>query len=362
MKTRSLFKFVFILFCPFLLQAATDETIKQTKEKTIKREFKVSANNTLKIDNSYGNLNIVTWSENRIEIEVRITVNGKDAAEVQQKLDAITVQFYTTPNLVSAETIFNKNYSDSWWNKFFNTSSTNMEIDYFVKMPITNQVDLENDYGNINLDKLEGRAKISCDYGKIITKGLMADNNSLNFDYSDNCYFEYIKSGEINADYSGFKVSKANKLTINADYTDAEIQVVEDVIFESDYGSIKVEKANNINGNGDYLTMNFGEIYKNISIEADYGTLSIGKMMDVAGNIRIDSDYTGIDIGVSSQFHFQFNIILEYASVDFPEGFEISTKINDSGEKRYEGYYGNASANNTVNIESDYGSVEFHLN
>ena len=64
-----------------------------------------------------------------------------------------------------------------------------MEINYVIKLPITNSVDLSNDYGGINLEKLEGRATISCDYGKITTKELMAENNVLSFDYTSDSYF-----------------------------------------------------------------------------------------------------------------------------------------------------------------------------
>ncbi len=362
MKTQPLFKFLLIFICPFFLQTAMANEIKQTKEKTIKKEFKVNSDAMLKIDNSYGNLNIVTWSENRIVIEVHITTSGRDGDDVQRKLDAITVNFNASSNMVSAETIFDRNNSNSWWRNLFQNNSTSMQIDYLVKMPITNRVDLDNDYGNINLDKLEGRAKISCDYGKIITKCLMADNNSLSFDYSDNCYFEYIKSGEINADYSGFTVAKANKLTISADYTDVEIEIVEDISFECDYGSMKIGKANNITGNGDYLTMKFGEVYKNVTIDADYGAISIEKLMETASKVRINSDYTGIDIGFSPQYHFQFNIDLEYASLDAPGGFNFSKKIIDSSDKYYEGFYGKSNSANSINIESDYGSVKFYVN
>ena len=150
-----------------------------------------------------------------------------------------------------------------------------MEINYTVKLPITNSVNLNNDYGSINLDKLEGKATINCDYGKITTKELMAENNMISFDYTSNSYFEYINSGKINADYSGFTVGKTKKLDINADYTKSIIEVAEDVTFNCDYGSINVNKANNITGKGDYLTMRLGDVYKNVIIEADYGSLKI---------------------------------------------------------------------------------------
>ncbi len=55
--------------------------------------FTVNSDATLKINNSYGNLDIVTWNENRIEIQVSITTNGNDEEKVQKKLDEITVDF-----------------------------------------------------------------------------------------------------------------------------------------------------------------------------------------------------------------------------------------------------------------------------
>ncbi|WP_417881811.1 hypothetical protein [Xanthomarina gelatinilytica] len=333
---------------------------KHTKEKIIKKSFNVSANATLKIDNSYGNLDIVTWNENRIEIVVTITTKGNDEEKVQRKLDDITVDFNATNSLVSAKTIFNKTRSNSWWN-WNSNNNVNMSINYVVKMPITNAVDLSNDYGNINLGKLEGRAIINCDYGKITTKELMASNNKINFDYTSNCYFEYINSAEINADYSGFTIAKAKNIHLNADYTSSILETVENINYECDYGSIKINRANNIVGNGDYLTVVIGDVYKNVTLEADYGSIKIDNMTEQAGNVNIESDYTGIKIGHAANYHFNFDIDLEYASLN-DTGFEFNKKHEESGGNYYTGYYGSPNSGNMVKIESDYGSVSFYKN
>ena len=363
MKTIQLFKIVTLfLLVPFIGSATTDNNGKEkhTKEKTIKKSFNVSANATLEIDNSYGNLDIVTWNENRIEIVVTITTKGNDEEKVQRKLDDISVEFSGSNNLVSAKTIFNKS-KNSWWN-WSGNSNVNMSINYVVKMPITNAVDLSNDYGNINLGKLEGRANISCDYGKITTKELMADNNRISFDYTSNCYFEYIKSGEINADYSGFTIAKAKNIHVNADYTSSIIETVEDINYVCDYGSIKINKANNIIGNGDYLTVVIGDVYKNVTLEADYGSIKIANMTENAGNVNIESDYTGIKIGHATNYNFNFDIDLEYASLNDSGDFQFNKKREESGDKYYEGYYGSSSSGNLIKIESDYGSVSFFKN
>ncbi|WP_299336167.1 hypothetical protein [uncultured Psychroserpens sp.] len=361
MKIQLLYKllFAFILIPTMTFANVNDNwNGKHTKEKTIKKQFDVSANATLKVNNSYGNINITTYEGSTITFEIKIKTNGNDLEKVQKKLDDINVEFNNSGSVVSAKTLFNKNKSRSWWN-WGKNNNVNMEINYIIKMPITNNVDLNNDYGSIDLDKLEGRANINCDYGKITTKELMADNNSLTFDYTNNSYFEYIKSGRINADYSGYTVGKAKSLDINADYTKSEIEIAENINYNCDYGSMKINNVNNVDGNGDYLTLRLGTIYKNVSIKADYGSIKIEKMAANAGNIEIESDYNGITIGYDPAYNFNFDIDLEYASLRNADDFNFTNKRIKSSDKYYQGYYGNSNSGNMIRIKSEYGSVSF---
>ena len=347
-----------LLLMPFVALSNTEiEIAKSTKERTIKKSFDVSSNATLKVKNSFGNLNIITWDENRIEFDITIKVTGNNAEKVQDRLDKIDVEFSGTRDLVSAITMIGKNEKNWWnWGKKMNLQ---LEINYVVKMPITNNVDLSNDYGSINLDKIEGVAKISCDYGKVTTKELMGDNNIINFDYSNNCYFEYIKSGKITADYSGFTVAKTKTLDLNADYTKSIIEVSENVEYNCDYGSLKIDNINNLEGNGDYLTLRLGNVFKNASINADYGSIKIARMASNANNINIDAEFSGISIGYDAGYNFDFDIDLEYASLRESEDFNFINKEVESTEKQYNGYYGNQNSGNLVKIKSEYGSVSF---
>jgi hypothetical protein len=332
---------------------------KHTKEKKVHKEFTVNANATIEIKNSYGNIDVVTWDENRVVIDVTITTNGNNEEKVVKKLDGIDVEFSGSSNHVYAKTKFEKNNS-SWWS--WGKSNVSMKINYVIKMPASNNVDLNNNYGSINLDKLEGRAIIDCDYGKITTKELMADNNDINFDYTNNSYFEYIKSGTINADYSSYTVGKTNNLEIDADYTKSKIEIAEDVEYNCDYGALTIDKANNISGDGDYLTLRIGDVYKDVSIKADYGSCKIDNMTSNASDINIESDYMKITIGYSAGYNFDFNINLRYGSLRGDDDLEFNKQIIKSSSKQYAGYNGTKGSGNNINITSDYGSVTFNKN
>lgn len=361
MKTL-LFKYstFLLLVLPALLFANEDNMGgKHTKEKTIKKEFDVNSDALLKVSNSYGNLNITSWNENRVMIEVHIKTNGNNLEKVQRKLDEITVDFENSRSMVSARTNFNKDRNGWGWNR---NNNVNMQINYTIKLPIKNSVSLNNDYGNIMLDRIDGHAKINCDYGRLEIGELHGRNNQLNFDYTSNSSIGYINSGEIKADYSGFKIEKAGNLTIKADYTNSTVEYMENLEYSCDYGKIEIGEANNIQGNGDYITVKLGTVHGNLDVEADYGSIRIEEMAEDAGNLRIDSDYTGVKIGYDPQYHFDFEIRTSYAGVSGKDDFEINVSTEKSSNKYYKGYHGKPNSGNTVSINSEYGGVSFSKN
>ena len=111
MKQQIQYKiFLYLLLVPFISAGSTGiNTTKISKEKTVKKSFNVSSNATLKVDNSFGNVNIITWDENRIEFNVSIKVSGNNGNKVQERLEGIDIEFSSSSNLVSAITKIEKN-------------------------------------------------------------------------------------------------------------------------------------------------------------------------------------------------------------------------------------------------------------
>jgi len=278
-----LFKYVTVLFLtvPLMLSAGHGKLKgKYTKEKTIKKEFDVNSDALLKVRNSYGNLNLTSWEGNKVMIEVHIKTNGNNEDKVQKKLNEIT--------------------------------------------PIKNSVHLNNDYGNIILDRIDGHAKINCDYGRLEIGELRGRNNQLNFDYTSKSTIDFINSGTINADYSGFTIGKAGDLIIKADYTNSTVEKMGNLDYNTDYGKLEIGEADNVQGTGDYI---------------------------------------GVKLGTyDSQYHFNFEIKTSYGSVSGKDDFQMNISEVKNTSKYYRGHYGSANSGNSVNISSDYGGVTFTKN
>ena len=334
---------------------------KYTKEKTIKKEYDVDANALLKVKNSYGNITLNSWDQNRVEIEVHIKTNGNNEEKVQRRLDEIDVEFDASSSMVSAKTLFNKQGSNWGW-KWGRKNNVNVQVNYTIKLPVKNSVNLSNDYGSIKLDRIDGHAKISCDYGRLDIGELRGRNNQLNFDYTSKSSIEYMNSGEITADYSGFVIEKAGNVILRADYTNSTINQMANLDYSTDYGNLEVGEVENVQGNGDYIKVKLGTVHGNVDINADYGSIHIDRMSEDAGNINIRTDYTGIKIGYDPNYTFDFEITAEYAGVSGKDDFEVNISKERSNERYYKGYHKAENSGNMVSITSDYGSISFFRN
>ncbi len=359
MKKYNILLIFLLTVVPSIVVAGTKNPKgKYTKEKKITKEYTVNSNATLEIHNSYGEVNMVTWNENKIVIEVHVKTNSNDEDQAQDKLDDIDVRFEGSSSYVSARTNFS-NSSRSWWNSW-RSSNVNMEVNYTIKLPITNAIDISNDYGGITLNKLEGNAKINCDYGRLSIGDLLGEDNYLNFDYTKNSSINYIKSGTINTNYSSFRLDNGENIDLNADYTKSEFGKIKELNYTCDYGSIITEETGNIRGRGDYLSARIGRVQRDLNIVANYGSIKIDEISQNAKNIRIQSDYTGIKIGYHNDYHFKFDIKLEYAGLSGKQDLTIVKEHKKSSDRSYEGYYGDQYSLNTVSINSEYGGVTLY--
>ncbi|GGD93237.1 hypothetical protein [Planktosalinus lacus] len=361
---KPLYKVIILLFLLPAVVIANDSNLngKHTKEKKIKKQFEVSEKALLKINNRYGNVDITTWNQNSISIEVTIITNGNNEEEVQKRLDEITVEFNASKSQVSAETLIAKKKSNwSFWGS--NTGKVNMKINYLVKMPISNSLDIKNDYGAISLNEIDGNVNISCNYGTFILGDLNGSENFLQFDYTTKASINYINQATINADYSEYEIKKANNISYNGDYTRVLIEEVKEKIdFGTSYGKVQINAANSVKGESRYVTSTFGKISNSLELDSKYGRISVDELKKGFKNVFINAKYTSIEIGYNADANFDLETNLSYANLSGQNNFEFTVQNIQNTKKDFKGYYGSSNSGNSIQIISGYGGVTLKKN
>lgn len=345
--------FIFLLLIPFF-GYSSESDFNYSKQKNINKAYYVNSNATLAIENSYGNISVTTWNQDKIELDISIKVSGDNENWVNQRINDIDIDIIALKGMVTAKTVFGNSSSK---NQGRNNS---FEINFTLKIPKNGSVKLNNKYGNISTSDIFADADIKCKYGKI-NLGNLVGNTAIQMDYCSNSSITSLKNGVINAKYSNLKINEVGKLDLISDYTDIEINNSEAIKYNSKYGKIRLKNVKKLDASGNYLTIRIGEVFDNLKLNTKYSSLTIETLNAKANNITINSGYTGISIGYDNNFAFDFNIILKYANFNFSNDLEILSKEEVSNSKKYSGFYKNKGIN-SLNIISDYGNVSLKNN
>ena len=338
----------------FLLTQYWIITAQQVEKKTYHKELEVLPNALIEIENQFGDLKMTSWDENRVVIDILITVEGNNNKRLAEKLEDISVYFELEPDHIVAKT----RIEEEWVFTLFGRSRLKYRIDYTVKLPRSSRVDLDNDYGTIILNTLDGAAKISCDYGKIVVGTLNSESNFLAFDYTKNSSFEFILGGEIKADFSEFEVQEAGQVDLEADYTTSEFNTIQRLNYKNDFGKLLIDKINTLEGKGDYLTLKIGTLFQEASLNNEFGLIRIDQVMPSTKSLLIDSEYCSIQLGIAPEWEFQHEIDLDFAGLKSTLALEHSIQKSESTEKYYKGFHRNNQSLNQLKITSEFGSVK----
>jgi len=348
-----------ILLIPLWMQAKMPEG-KYKKIKTVHKSYQVEAQESILIDNSYGNIQISTWDKNTVDILASISADGNDQNNVNNRLRSIQVDIKKNNRAIEAITqIGNMHSSWNFWSKIFGSdNNVNFKINYEVHIPAGINVQINNNYGNVFVDRLEGKLELNLDYGKFEIGELLHDNNRITTDYLSSSTIDFIKSGIFHSDYSKIHIQTAYELELKCDYSRIEIDRVRRLKFENDGGSIHVDDVKEVNGSGDYQNRYFANV-SYLNFKGDYGSLKIENLLPGFESIKLQCDYTNIRIENLRQAAYRLNIRQEYGCFK-QNGLNIYKEINNNGDKIIEGYYRNRNAGSFIKITEDYGCIKIY--
>lgn len=334
----------------FGLSFAFAEKPEVIESKVIKRSFDVSSTADLKISNRYGNVNLTTWDQNKIDFHIEIQVDGRDAQKVKDRLNSISINFSSSANFVAAETMIESI-------KGFN--NVNISIHYFVKLPKTNNINIQNQYGNIDIDNLRGTSNIELKYGNFSANQLNNSSNVLNFDYVTRASIDWVESASINLGYSKLSINKSDVLNLNSKYSDVSIGRVKDILNNAKYGNVQIETVNAFTNSATYSNIKVGELITSFVSTGSYGSISISDVKKGFNKVSIGANYLAVSIGISKDATYNLEGNFKYGDLNYPSNLNLSKEIKKSTSAYYEGKVGNGKGDILLNMT--YGNAKIKL-
>lgn len=238
MKKQLLFKILTVAIFTFFLHGFI---VAQNYEasKTLNKTATVPENIKLTISNQSGDLKFITTNENVIQIKTEIEISGSSEEEVNKIIQAIeSFEFKQSGNNFNIDTRFYKSINSiNNRNTITLLNGDKIKIGEFkirheLHIPKTASLELNNKYSDIEMQSLDGDAKISlyssklsaqdfsaeltieAKYSKISLKNIKQKAN-INF-YDSDLEFTSCGDANIQSKYSKFEGGKMEKLVINS--------------------------------------------------------------------------------------------------------------------------------------------------
>jgi hypothetical protein len=349
-----------IMTLAVVLSAATLTAAGEEVTKDFHKEFTPGPNSTLSITNKFGDVVTETWAENKIVIDVKVTVEQSSSEKAQKMLQLITVNFAETGNDFSAETVFDEDFSSMKW------GNNHFSIDYNIKMPANVNLNITNKYGNADIDDMTSCLAVDVKYGNLYADNLTRGNEKPLSEFSvayGKAEIKELSWGKIEARYCGqFNIEKATALAIDSKYSKMNIDEVSSVVCESKYDNYNLGSVGNFVAVGGYTNFNIKTVTKKIDVQTKYGNLIVDRIPANFKSVDVTAGYCTVKLGIDPAACYSLKAESRYGGIKLDDSnFEPQTRIIGSTNSEVSGVVGKCKEpESTVNVTTSYGSVSLY--
>ena len=336
-------------------------------KKNITKEFNITANGDVSLINKYGKIDLKTWNQNKVKIDVTITVDARNQSDADDIFERIKINFSNGSDFVNAETLIESTKKSYWGD-----GKGELKIDYVVNMPKTCNLNLSNKYGHTNIAEIDGKAIIDVKYGDLQMDGVNNDSK-ITLGYGNGTIVK-VKHAEVDVKYSKIYINQASDVDVISKYSKVYIDEASDVKSSSKYDSYRlgsleelrnegkydnfqIENISMINATSKYSDFEVDKLKKEGAFALEYGNVIIGALLKNFTALRLDGKYTDFKVTTESGTNFALDVVTQYADVKYPSDMEITHEYEKHSKHEVQGYKGSSNAS-PIKVRVNYGDVK----
>lgn len=313
-----------------LLSGTTVSGQDHNSKLNLSKEFPVTRETTLEIQNKYGKIQVVNWEKDMVQIDVEIRISESSASKLKKLKDDISIDFTGTKSYIVAKSQF-KSESKRLASELKSVSTTlsgsnkHVEIDYMVSMPAYMDLELNNKFGDIYMDDHSGDLKISLSNGAIKANRLDG-NTSISLKFA-NGIINTLGSAKLELTYSDLTLGNAGQLDMTSKSSKLNADSVNVLKIDSRRDNLFFQRVEFL-----YGTSNFSEVWiydflRESDLSMKYGKLTVEHVIPSFSKIYVKSEYSDITLLFDEQCIFDVDVLHhEKAVVRLPDHLKKSTE------------------------------------
>lgn len=343
-KLKSIATLLSVLFFGLQVFAGGLEEFKKEYRET----FDVNKDVILTVSNKFGFVKVVTSETDQINIDVKVTVEAKNAEKAKKLLDEIQIEITGDKENVSAITKLIKG------SKF-----KELSIDYTITMPVSGNVDITNKFGSFYLNELNGNSKIYVSYGSLDIDNLNSQNNDVTVKFGSG-KIKYAQYLNYVSRYSSAHIDRAKLLNLDTQYGDARVGEVGRMDLKNAYGDVRLGTIVELKADVQFGDLDVEGIINTLELESQYGDVDIDFISKDFADVTIHSAFGDVGLAFQSGSNFVLEGKASFGEINIPGG-TISSVDGSGNSDTYNGKLFEGTSPSTVKAKMSYGDLDISI-
>jgi hypothetical protein len=236
---------------------------------TTTEQYKFKRANLLKIDNTFGNVSVTTYSGAEINVRIDVIIDTKnkaDAAKVREKINIRTSESQGIVSLVTENKINGMKTVRSF------------EINYTVQLPEKVALDVRNQFGDVLVSNIAAPLKLNVQHGDATVNTATGASNEFRVQFGD-LRIESASGAEINLQHGDLHGGALTNIDLDHQFGDGKIENL------SGENQVKIQ-------HGDFVVDQLANQLKTLDIDAQFSSVELGNITASSYKISLDGSFT----------------------------------------------------------------------
>ncbi len=308
----------------------------------IEEEFRALPNIKVNLKNKYGRVEIQSWKEERVKVEVEIIASGGSREQAQRTLDRVEIVRRETESYFSAVTEYKSAKSSGGGvlsklqNAFMGTqtaftssSNLNVKVNYKITLPEEAQIELEHKFGDVVLSSLWGTIKVDLAHGNLQAYALHGRDSELRFSYGD-AEIESVNELAVNAKFAKIYLEDAREIRWEGVSSDLQLVSGQSLeLLKSKKDRIEIQYLQELTGATQFSRVIIDELSRNLNLNTEFGRLEVDFLKSSFETFDLSTQSTEVAIRLSRDSYYQLDVDAPDDRLSFPDIWQQFLGDND---------------------------------
>lgn len=287
---------------------------KYSKKKTIDANYEAYSDYTIDINGRYSDYKISSWDQSYIAFHVEVVTKSDVEKKAEELLNKIRIEFDESRanKRIGVETVISNN----------NFRNVGFHIVYYIMLPKDVYINIDNIYGDVQMDKATRKINAEIKYGDISIDSVFSES-SFDMKYG-NVKLRYVERSYIDIAYGDVEIDNAVNLNIDMAYGDADLGVTRGLQADLAYSDLSC-----------------------VCLDKDFE------------EINVSASYSDIKLNMAKTQGFSYEISTMYGDIESKKLKDNATRlIKENYRERIVGNFNDKDNNHRIILDGMYSDIE----